>query len=37
MSVIKVLIADDEVVITDIMAKKVRDAGFEVITAYDGL
>lgn len=36
-NVIKVLIADDEQVITDILAKKIRDAGFEVITAYEGL
>ncbi len=36
MGTIKILIADDEVVIADIMAKKVREAGFEVMVTYDG-
>lgn len=37
MSTIKILIADDETIIADIMAKKVREAGFEVFVAYDGV
>ena len=36
MSVIKVLIADDEAAVLEIMARKVASAGFEVITASDG-
>lgn len=34
---IKILLADDEAVVVDILAKKVRDAGYEVVVAYDGL
>lgn len=37
MGAIKIVIADDEIVVADIMAKKVRDAGYEVAVAYDGL
>lgn len=36
MEQIKVLIADDEKDIIDIMAKKVRDAGYVVFESYDG-
>ncbi len=37
MNKIKVLIADDEVDILEIMAKKIGREGFDVITAPDGL
>lgn len=36
MEKIKVLIADDELDILEIMARKIAAAGFEVITAFDG-
>ena len=36
MEKIKVLIADDEQDILEIMAKKIAAAGFDVVTAYDG-
>jgi len=32
----KVLIADDEVDVTDLMAKKVMSEGYNVVKAYDG-
>ena len=36
MSVIKVLMADDEANVLEIMARKIASAGFEVVTASDG-
>lgn len=36
MEKIKVLIADDELDILEIMAKKIAAAGFDVVTAFDG-
>ncbi len=36
MADLKILIADDEPTILEIMAKKVAQSGFEVITAVDG-
>ncbi len=36
MDKVKVLIADDELDILEIMAKKITAAGFEVVTAFDG-
>ncbi len=36
MEKIKILIADDEVDILEVMAKKINDAGFDVVTAADG-
>jgi two-component system, OmpR family, alkaline phosphatase synthesis response regulator PhoP len=32
----RVLVADDEVAITDLVAFTLEDAGYEVLTAYDG-
>lgn len=37
MSSIRILIADDEEIVTDLMAKKIYEAGFEVVTAYNGI
>lgn len=37
MDKIKILIADDESDILEVMAKKIAAAGFEVVTASDGL
>lgn len=37
MDKIKVLMADDEVDVLEIMAKKIKLEGYEVITAHDGL
>lgn len=36
MSKIKILIADDEIDILDVMVRKITAAGFEVVTAADG-
>lgn len=36
MEKVKVLIADDELDILEIMARKIAAAGFEVVTAFDG-
>lgn len=37
MSMTKILIADDEVAVLEIMARKVASAGYKVITAKDGM
>jgi len=37
MSDLKVLMADDEIDVLQVMAKKVREAGYEVATARDGV
>ncbi len=36
MSVIKILMADDEATVLEIMARKVASAGYEVVTASNG-
>lgn len=36
MEKMKILIADDEVDILEVMAKKIAAAGFDVVTAFDG-
>ena len=33
---LKILLADDEPYILDIMAKKIKQAGYQVVTASDG-
>ena len=33
---IRILVADDEAYILQVVALKLRNAGFEVITAFDG-
>ncbi len=36
MAVIKVLLADDELTVLEILAKKIASAGYEVVTAVNG-
>ena len=36
MSVMKILVADDEQDVLDVMKKKIKKAGYEVVTAQDG-
>ena len=36
MGTIKVLIAEDETIVADILTKKLRQAGYDVVTTYDG-